>query len=141
VVLAAKRIANIVKGTEACVCARTARCRAERSRAAAEIGGALDADLGRAVTSRRCGRRSAGVLDRFFVDVLVADLTAVRVPTARAAARGRRACRVAALTEMVVDKSEIGVEQVENPFSADPALLFEGRGAVLRFREGLHGHF
>ena len=71
----------------------------------------LDADLGRGDYEPSLARIAdlAGVLDRFFVDILVMDpdpaVRANRLALLRDV--GAQLGRVAALTEMVVDKSEL----------------------------------
>jgi glycyl-tRNA synthetase beta chain len=114
VVLAAKRIANIVKGTESTALSPERLAEgAERDLyvASAELAAGLDADLGRGDYEPSLSRIAdlAGVLDRFFVDILVMDpdpaVRANRLALLRDV--GAQLGRVAALTEMVVDKSEL----------------------------------
>jgi glycyl-tRNA synthetase beta chain len=114
VVLAAKRIANIVKSTESTPLA-PARLAVGAERdlqaAGAALAAGLDADLARGDYEPSLARIAdlAGVLDRFFVDVLVMDpdpeVRANRLALLREV--GAQLGRVAALTEMVVDKSEL----------------------------------
>lgn len=114
VVLAAKRIANIVKGTESTsLSPERLADGAERDLhvASVELAAGLDADLGRGDYEPSLSRIAelAGVLDRFFVDILVMDpdpaVRANRLALLRDV--GAQLGRVAALTEMVVDKSEL----------------------------------
>jgi glycyl-tRNA synthetase beta chain len=120
VVLAAKRIANIVKDSreappdEAAMAAMMAAMTepAEQELAAAFQG--LRADIEEAATAgdyERCLRRIAGlapVLDRFFVEVLVMaeDPQVRRNRIALLQAIGSAISRTARLTEVVVDKAE-----------------------------------
>jgi len=113
VVLAAKRIANITRGTEA------APLRADRlapgveselGRASEELAAGLDADLAAGDYGRSLQRisRLADLLERFFVEVLVMDpdpeIRANRLALLRGL--GEQLARVAVLTEMVVEKGE-----------------------------------
>ena len=113
VVLAAKRIANIVKDAQEQPLDESALVEpAEKDLAAAFQG--LSADIEEAAASgdyERCLRRIANlapVLDRFFVEVLVMaeDETVRRNRIALLQAIGRAVSRTAKLTEMVVDKAE-----------------------------------
>ncbi len=113
VVLAAKRIANIVKeAAEQPLDESLLAEPAEKDLAAAFL--ALRADIETAAASadhERCLRRIADlapVLDRFFVEVLVmAEDERVRANRiALLQAIGRAVSRTAKLTEMVVDKAE-----------------------------------
>ena len=113
VVLAAKRIANIVKDASEAPLAEAALVEpAEKELAEAFAG--LRADLEEAAAAgdhERCLRRIADlapVLDRFFVEVLVMaeDPQVRRNRIALLQAIGRAVSRTARLTEMVVDKAE-----------------------------------
>jgi glycyl-tRNA synthetase beta chain len=113
VVLAAKRIANIVKDAEEQPLDESALVEpAEKDLAAAFQG--LRTDIEEAAAAgdyERCLRRIAGlapVLDRFFVEVLVMaeDETVRRNRIALLPAIGRAVSRTAKLTEVVVDKAE-----------------------------------
>ncbi len=113
VVLAAKRIANIVKDAVAQPFDDSTLVEpAEKDLAAAFQG--LSADVEEAAAAgdyERCLRRIAGlapVLDRFFVEVLVMaeDETVRRNRLALLQAIGKTVSRTAKLTEMVVDKAE-----------------------------------
>jgi glycyl-tRNA synthetase beta chain len=113
VVLAAKRIANIVKdAAEAPLDESTLVEPAEKDLAAAFYG--LRDDVEEAAAAHdyeRCLRRIADlapVLDRFFVEVLVMaeDEKVRRNRIALLQAIGRTVSRTARLTEMVVDKAE-----------------------------------
>lgn len=113
VVLAAKRIANIVKDAEAQPFDEATLVEpAEKDLAAAFQG--LSAEVEEAAAAgdyERCLRRIAGlapVLDRFFVEVLVMaeDEAVRRNRLALLQAIGKTASRTAKLTEMVVDKAE-----------------------------------
>ncbi|HEV2856692.1 MAG TPA: glycine--tRNA ligase subunit beta [Thermoanaerobaculia bacterium] len=113
VVLAAKRIANIVKDAEEQPLDESALVEpAEKDLAAAFQG--LKTDIEEAASAgdyERCLRRIAGlapVLDRFFVEVLVMaeDENVRRNRIALLQAIGRAVSRTAKLTEVVVDKAE-----------------------------------
>jgi glycyl-tRNA synthetase beta chain len=113
VVLAAKRIANIVKEAQEHPLDESALVEpAEKDLAAAFQG--LRTDIEEAAAAgdyERCLRRIADlapVLDRFFVEVLVMaeDETVRRNRIALLQAIGRAVSRTAKLTEMVVDKAE-----------------------------------
>jgi glycyl-tRNA synthetase beta chain len=113
VVLAAKRIANIVKdAAEAPLDESLLQEPAERE--LAEAFAALRSDIEEAAASgdyERCLRRIADlapVLDRFFVEVLVMaeDPQVRRNRIALLQAIGRAVSRTARLTEVVVDKAE-----------------------------------
>jgi glycyl-tRNA synthetase beta chain len=113
VVLAAKRIANIVKdAAEAPLDESLLQEPAERE--LAEAFAALRSDIEEAAASgdyERCLRRIADlapVLDRFFVEVLVMaeDPQVRRNRIALLQAIGRAVSRTAKLTEVVVDKAE-----------------------------------
>ncbi|MDI9630960.1 MAG: hypothetical protein QM311_05830, partial [Acidobacteriota bacterium] len=113
VVLAAKRIANITRGTEA-VPLRADRLapgvESELGRASEELAAGLDADLAAGDYGRSLQRisRLADLLERFFVEVLVMDpdpeIRANRLALLRGL--GEQLARVAVLTEMVVEKGE-----------------------------------
>ena len=114
VVLAAKRIANITRGVEdAPLDPRRLAPGAEADLAAAceTLRAGVDADLAAGDYARSLRRIAelAAVLDRFFVEVLVMDpdpaVRANRIALLRQVAA--ELARVAALTEMVVDKSEL----------------------------------
>lgn len=113
VVLAAKRIANIVKDAQEQPLDESALVEpAEKDLAAAFQG--LRTDIEEAAATgdyERCLRRIADlapVLDRFFVEVLVMaeDETVRRNRIALLQAIGRAVSRTAKLTEVVVDKAE-----------------------------------
>lgn len=113
VVLAAKRIANIVKDAQEQPLDESALVEpAEKDLAAAFQG--LKADIEEAAAAgdyERCLRRIADlapVLDRFFVEVLVMaeDENVRRNRIALLQAIGRAVSRTAKLTEVVVDKAE-----------------------------------
>lgn len=113
VVLAAKRIANIVKDAQEQPFDESALVEpAEKDLAAAFQG--LKADIEEAAAAgdyERCLHRIADlapVLDRFFVEVLVMaeDETVRRNRIALLQAIGRAVSRTAKLTEVVVDKAE-----------------------------------
>jgi glycyl-tRNA synthetase beta chain len=113
VVLAAKRIANIVRGApERELDAGRLVEPAERELAAAFAGLRTEVEQAAAAGDyERCLRRIAAlapVLDRFFVEVLVMDpdpaVRANRIALLQAI--GRAVSRTARLTEMVVDRAE-----------------------------------
>jgi len=113
VVLAAKRIANIVKGAAEQPLDESLLAEPGEKDLAAAFQG-LRADIEEAAACgdyERCLRRIAGlapVLDRFFVEVMVmAEDEKVRANRiALLQAIGRAVSRTARLTEMVVDKAE-----------------------------------